>query len=82
MRGVFTEACALAEEKRKCAEDDEALLQGLSRQVNKRGPKEVTELLAYDAANIAKIVAGRRGISRKLRKVVIARIMEDRDDSG
>lgn len=71
LQRIFAEASALAEEKRKTAELDEALLQWLVQQVNERGLKAVAELLDYDAANLAKVVAGKRKISRELRMLIV-----------
>jgi hypothetical protein len=68
LRRILVEASALAEEKRKISDADEALLRWLVRQVGERGLKKVAELLAYDAANLAKVVAGRRQLSGELRK--------------
>ena len=71
LQRIFAEASALAEEKRKTAELDEALLQWLVQQVSERGLKAVAELLDYDAANLAKVVAGKRKISRELRMLIV-----------
>jgi hypothetical protein len=66
LRRIFAEAAALAEEKRKVAEGDAALLQWLVEQANERGLKALADLLDYDSANLAKVVAGKRKISREL----------------
>jgi hypothetical protein len=68
LRRIFAEASALVEEKQKISGADEVLLRWLIRQVDERGLKNVAELLAYDAANLAKVVAGKRRFSRELRK--------------
>ena len=53
LQRIFAEASALAEETRKAAETDEALLRWLVQQVNGRGLKVMAEALDYDAANLA-----------------------------
>jgi hypothetical protein len=68
LRRIFAEASSLAEEKRKVDEGDEALVRWLIRQAGERGLKYVAQLLDYDAANLAKVVAGKRRLSTKLRK--------------
>jgi plasmid maintenance system antidote protein VapI len=40
----------------------------LVQQVNEPGLKELAERLEYDAANLSKVVAGKRMIARELRK--------------
>jgi len=72
-RRIFSEASALAEERRKLAERDELLLRWLVTQVNERGLKSMAELLNHDAANLAKVVAGKRKISKELRRSVLTR---------
>ena len=68
LRRIFAEASSLAEEKRKVDEGDEALVRWLIRQAGERGLKYVAQPLDYDAANLAKVVAGRRQLSGELRK--------------
>jgi predicted regulator of amino acid metabolism with ACT domain len=65
---VFAEASSLVEEQRKIRESDESMLRWLVQQVDERGPKEVAEVLGYDAANLAKVVAGKRRLSSEVRK--------------
>ena len=42
------------------------MVRWLVRQVDQHGLKETAELLEYDPANLAKVVAGKRKISREL----------------
>ncbi len=74
LRGVFAEASALLEEQRRKCESDEPMLRWLVQQMGERGLKETAELLGYDAANLAKVVAGRRKLSRTLRSRVGERL--------
>jgi predicted chitinase len=50
---------------------DEALVLWLVQQVRERGLQAVAERLNYDAANLAKVVAGKRGLSRGVRTLVV-----------
>jgi hypothetical protein len=67
LRRIFAEASVLAEEERKMAETDEALHRWLIQQIGEHTLKVMAELLDYNAANLAKVVVGKRGISKKLR---------------
>jgi len=78
-RRLFEEASALAEEKWKITEGDELMVQWLVRQVDERGLKRVADLLEWDAANLAKVVAGKRGFSKNLRKIVEEMMWPDTD---
>jgi hypothetical protein len=42
----------------------------LIQQLDERGANAMAGLLRYDAANLAKVVAGKRGLSRELRNRV------------
>jgi hypothetical protein len=75
LRRIYAEASALAVENRKIAEADELIMKWLSRQVNECGLKIVAEMLEYDAANLAKAVVGKRGLSRKLRQQIDERMI-------
>jgi hypothetical protein len=68
LRRMFAEANVLSEEKRKISDADEALLRWLVKQIDKRGLTSMAEVLEYDAANLTKVVTGKRKISIELRK--------------
>lgn len=70
LRAIFAQASSLVGEQRKICKDDESMMQWLIRQVGERGLKAVAESLAYDAANLAKVIVGKRKFSRQFRKRV------------
>ena len=51
------------------------MLRWLVQQVNERGLKMMAGFLGYDAANLAKVVVGKRGLSRKLRQQIDERMI-------
>jgi hypothetical protein len=71
LRLLFEGASSLADEKQKSRDSDALMARWLAQQVRERGVKAVAELLGYDEANLAKVVAGKRGLSRGLRKLII-----------
>jgi hypothetical protein len=75
LRRLFEAASSLAEENRRIGKADELLIQWLVKQVSERGLKVLAEFLDYDAANLAKAVAGRRKISKDLRKPISERMV-------
>jgi hypothetical protein len=82
LQRIFAEASSLEEEKRKIAEADHALLRWLVKQVDKRGQTSMAEILEYDAANLAKVVAGNRKISRELCKRIGDRMVTEGNGYG
>lgn len=73
LRWLFGAASSLVDEKRKTRRSDELLVRWLAQQVAERGAKAMGELLGYDAATIAKVVGGKRKISKELRQGILAR---------
>ena len=68
-RRLFDVASALA--ARIARESfDQVLVQWISEQIRKRGLTATAEMLDYDAANLAKVLAGKRALPAKLRKRV------------
>jgi hypothetical protein len=81
LQRIFAEASSLAEEKRKVAEADDALLQWLVKQARERGLKAVAELLDYDAANLAKVIKEKRRLSGDLQKRIREQMKVEGRDS-
>ena len=73
-RRLFDVASALAAEDRERQVSDQALVQRISEQVARRGLTATAAMLDYDAANLSKVLAGKRVPPAKLRKRVIGLI--------
>ena len=69
-RRLFDVASALAAEDREREVFDQVLVQWISEQVRKRGITATAEMLDYDAANLAKVLGGKRALPAKLRRRV------------
>ena len=67
-RRLFDVASALAAEDRERQVSDQTLVQWISEQVRKRGLTATAEMLDYDVANLAKIVASKRTVPAVLRR--------------
>jgi len=70
LRRLFDVASALAIEDRDKQISDQVLVQWISEQVRERGLTATDEMLEYDAANLAKVLAGKRALPARLRKRV------------
>jgi hypothetical protein len=69
-RRLFDAASALETDDRGREVSDQVLVQWISEEVRKRGLTATAEMLGYDAANLAKVLAGKRALPAKLRKRV------------
>ena len=67
-RRLFDLASALATEDRETTVSDQVLIQWISEQVRERGLTATAEMLDYDAANLSKVLAGKRTLPARLRK--------------
>lgn len=66
VRELFDAASALAEDDRKQAASDDEVVAWIGKQVGERGLTLVADELKYDTANLAKVVARKRSVSRRL----------------
>jgi hypothetical protein len=69
-RRLFDVASALAAEDRERKVSNQVLVQWITVQVQKRGLTATSEMLDYDAANLVKVLAGKRALPPRLRKRV------------
>ncbi len=69
-RRLFDVASALVAEDREREVSDQVLVQWISEQVGKDGLTATAEMLDYDPANLAKVLAGKRALPPRLRKRV------------
>jgi hypothetical protein len=69
-RRLFDIASALVVNDREREVSDEMLVHWISEQVRERGLMATAEMFEYDAANLAKVLAGKRALPAKLRKRV------------
>ena len=69
-RSLFDVAASLRENDRGRQVADQVLVQWISKQVELRGLTATAELLGYDAANLSKVLAGKRAVPARLRKRV------------
>jgi hypothetical protein len=69
-RRLFDVASALAADDREREESDRILVSWIAEKVEQRGLTAVAELLDYDVANLAKVLAGKRALPARLRKRV------------
>jgi hypothetical protein len=67
-RRLFDVASALVAEDRKREASDQVLVKWISEQVRGRGLTATAEMLNYDTANLAKVLAGKRPLPAKLRR--------------
>jgi hypothetical protein len=67
-RRLFDVASTLAAEDRDRQISDQVLVQWISEQVRKRGLTATAEMVDYDAANLAKVLARKRALPARLRK--------------
>ena len=74
LRRLFEVASSLIEEKQQTHDSDESMVRWLAQRVRESDAKVMAELLNYDAANLPKVVAGKRRLSRELRKRIIERM--------
>jgi hypothetical protein len=70
LRRLFDVASALVADDREREESDRILVSWIAEQVEQRGLTAVAELLDYDVANLAKVLAGKRALPARLRKRV------------
>src|SRR5262249_52346172 len=68
LRRLFEVASGLAEEARKPRESDKELLDWLTKRIAQRGLTVLAKELPWDASNLAKVAAGKRGLPKELRK--------------
>jgi hypothetical protein len=69
-RRLFGIASSLRDNDRERQVSDQVLVQWISKQVELRGLTAAAKLLDYDAANLAKVLAGRRAPPARIRKRV------------
>jgi hypothetical protein len=67
-RRLFDVASSLRGEDRERQDSDRTLVRWISEQVRKRGLTATAKMLDYDAANLAKVLPGKRALPAKLRK--------------
>jgi hypothetical protein len=70
LRRLFDVASALVADDREREKSDWILVSWVAERVEQRGLTAVAELLDYDVANLAKVLAGKRALPARLRKRV------------
>jgi hypothetical protein len=78
-RHLFEVASGVANEKQKAVADHERMMQWLVQQVDAHGAKSVAKTLAYDEANLGKIIKGKRRFSGLLGKRIGNRMTAEGD---
>jgi hypothetical protein len=68
LRRLFDVASTLAAEDREREDSDKVLVQWISKQVERRGLIATAKMLQYDAANLAKVLVGKRTLPGRLRR--------------